>query len=574
KNYHGCGYGVGSGSAGSVVANRLSSNSNYSVLLLEDGGSPNPVQSVPFFYYGLVHVPQIGFQFYTVPQTNACLAMNNQKSFWPRGRGLGGSSNLNSMLFQRGNPNDYDRWAELSGNDEWKFDSVLRNFKNIEDYHGQFYNGSEKWHKQSGSGVYVSTIPDKFLLEEFFRAGEEMGYQREDVNGFQVPSFSTLDVSVKDGRRFGAYQAFLEPVLSRKNLQVYRYARVTKVHLKGPTNTAYGVTYKRHGVERFVRSKREIIISAGAIDTPKLLMISGIGPKKHLESLGIKCLIDLPVGLNLQDHILVPFGPFTLETPQNTMMLGRDFAMKTVTDYFLSSEQKRVLGNPLGANAIAYIHSSVSKQRRNVTQNAPDIQLVLVPTVPNIPDIFEKFASIKSGLFANYVGGFENKDGFMVNVMLGKPNSRGEVRLASSDPFDKPVLDPKYFTHSEDVKILVDGINFTVSMIENSKEFQKLGARLLNRHLPGCEQFKLRSQEYYECYARHMTFTVYHQCGTCAMGKGVHDPKAVVDSKLRVLHTKGLRIVDASIFPEIPNGNINAAVYMLADKASEFIFDT
>ncbi|CAL8100281.1 unnamed protein product [Orchesella dallaii] len=559
---------VGGGSAGCVLSNKLSANPNYKILLLESGGNPNPMQAVPIYFSLLLHTPQIDYDFYTVPQKDACLALKERRSFWPRGMGLGGSSNLNAMFFQRGNRHDYDKWAELSGSNEWKFDNILRNFKNIEDYHGMYYN--EKWRSKNGRGVYVSTVQHTNLLDEFFQAGRELGYPIRDVNGDQKSSFSRLEVAIKDGRRFGAYQAFLEPVLNRTNLHIYRYARVTKIHLTKKTKRAYGVTYKRHGVEHFVRAKREIIVSAGAIDSPKLLMLSGIGPKVHLETQGIKCLIDLPVGKNLHDHIMVMFGPFTVDTPGKAIPLGIHSGLNTVTDYF--TQHKGVMASPTGANAIAYIHSSISKQRENITNTSPDLQILFGPGSLNVADMFEKFGSVNSGVLKKYFGGIE-KDKLYINVMLGKQRSRGEIRLASADPFVKPILDPKYLSHPDDIKILVDGLNFTVNMAENTEAFRKIGTRLIDRHFPGCEGFKLKSEEYYECYARHMTWTDYHPCGTCAMGKGPEDPKAVVDSKLRVLHAKGLRVVDASIIPEIPNSNLNAAVFMLADRASEFILD-
>ncbi|CAL8100287.1 unnamed protein product [Orchesella dallaii] len=420
------------------------------------------MQSVPFYFQSVLHIPSVDYDFYTVPQKNACLALKDQRSFWPRGRGLGGSSNLNAMFWQRSNQHDYDKWAELSGSDDWKFDNILRNFKNIEDYHGRYYN--EKWHSKGKGGIYVSTVSDNKLRKEFFEAGKEMGYPTEDVNGHQNPSFSGLDASIKDGRRFGTYPGFLEPILNRTNLNIYRYAHVTKVHLHKVTKRAYGVTYKRHGVVHFVRAKREIVISAGSLNTPQLLMLSGIGPKEHLESLGINCLIDLPVGKNLQDHIMAVVGPFIVDTPGTTNVISRDFTTNTLTDYF--SQHKGFMSMPVGANAVAYIHSSLSKQRGNITNKSPDIQLLLIPSTSiTLTEVFEKFANIKNGLIKKYASGLRGNDSFLINVMLGKYNSRGEVRLASADPLDKPILDPKYFSHPDDIKILVDGMECFIIVV-------------------------------------------------------------------------------------------------------------
>ncbi|ODM89792.1 Glucose dehydrogenase [FAD, quinone], partial [Orchesella cincta] len=368
-----------------------------------------------------------------------------------------------------------------------------------------------------------------------------------------------------------AYRGFLEPFLHRTNLHIYRFAHVNKIHLGKKTKRAYGLTYKRHGVEHFVRAKREIIISAGAIDSPKLLMVSGIGPKEHLQSLGIKCQIDLPVGKNLMDHIMIVFGPFIVDTPGKTIVPGRDITLHTAVEYF--SKWKGIMASAVAANAVAYIHTKFSKERVSSLEESPDIQLLLLPVNHNLHDAYEEATSVKPGLMRKYMEGLEEKDSFMVNVMLGRQRSRGEIKLASTDPLASPMMDPKYFSHPDDIRRLVDGINFTVQMVENTKAFRRIGTRLTKRHFPGCEKYELKTDLYYECYARHMTLTDYHQCGTCAMGYGSEDPKAVVDSKLRVLHAKGLRVVDASIIPEIPNGNINAAVIMIADKASEFILD-
>ncbi|ODM86534.1 hypothetical protein Ocin01_20148, partial [Orchesella cincta] len=410
------------------------------------------------------------------------------RSYWPRGMGLGGTLNLNCMFWQRSSPHDYDRWAKLSGSDEWRFDNILRNFKNIEDYHGQYYN--EKWHSHDGNGIYVSTVGHDNLVDEFLEAGREMGYPTKDVNGNQEPSFSRLDVSIKEGRRFGAYPGFLKPVLDRTNLFIYRYAHVNKIHLEKKTNRAYGITYKRHGVERFVRARREIIISAGAIDSPKLLMLSGIGPKQHLESLGIECQINLPVGKNLMDHIMIIFGPFIVDTPGKTNVPGRDITLNTVADYF--TNRRGIMASAIAANA-AYIHSPFSKESGNFRNKSPDIQLLLVPANPNLPETFEEYASLKPGLIRRYMKGLEEKDSFMINVMLGKHSTRGEIKLASTDPLESPIMDPKYLSHPDDIRRVVDGMNFTVKMVENTEAFRRIGTRLINRHFPGCEKYELKT---------------------------------------------------------------------------------
>lgn len=246
--------------------------------------------------------------------------------------------------------------------------------------------------------------------------------------------------------------------------------------------------------------------------------------------------MNLPVGQNLQDHIMANIGPFTLETPGASFALNRDFKIETITDYFRN--HSGLLSTPMTSNGVAYIYSPTTLERMktlNTTpaETSPDLQLLLMPSSPAMAETFEKLGSIQPGILKKYFGDAAKKDGFFINVMLSKYQSRGEIKLASANPNDKPIMDPKYFSHPGDIKRIVEGINFTVTMVESSKAFQKHGARLLDTHLPGCEMHPLRTMAYYECYARHLTLTVYHQCGTCTMGKGVQDPKAVVDSSLR-----------------------------------------
>ncbi|ODM89121.1 Glucose dehydrogenase [FAD, quinone] [Orchesella cincta] len=468
---------VGAGFDWISLAISLSSNPDYRVLLLESGGNPNPLQNVPAYFQSLLHIPEIDYGYYTVPQRNACLALKKHRSYWPRGMGLGGSSNLNTMIWQRSSPHDYDKWAKLSGSDEWKFENIFTNFKNIEDYHGQYYN--EKWHSQDGQGIYVSTAAHGNLVDEFFEAGREMGYPTKDVNGNQESSFSRLDLSIKDGRRFGAYQGFLEPVFNRTNLHIYRFARVNKIHL-GKDNRAYAVTYKRHVPGQLIAKTT---------------------------------------------HVNLALGPKTAFRKLNTF-----------------SKQGLHLASAMAANAVATFTVHLSEKEAEFWNKSPDIQCRLFPANPKtIHEALEVAANVKPGLVRKYLSGLEEKDIFMVNVMLGKPSSRGDIKLASTDPLESLIMDPKYFSHPDDIRRMVDGMKFTVQMVENTKAFQRIGARFTSRHFPGCEKYELKTDQYYECCARHMTFTVYHQSGTCTMGYGPDDPKAVVDYKLRVLYTKGLR---------------------------------
>ncbi|CAG7666064.1 unnamed protein product [Allacma fusca] len=427
---------VGAGSAGAAIANRLSRNNK--VLLLEAGGDPIFPQRIPAFSGPLLHWPQHDWCYKTVPQKYACRGAPNNVSYWPRGKSLGGSSNLNFMLYVRGHPLDYDNWANITGDPSWKYENVLEYFKKSQDYHGIHQNNT-KHHAQSAYGnlhIESRNIDDLPLVPEFLQAAKELGFENVDLNGPQKPGFDQFEYVQKKGYRFGTYSAFLNPIMGRKNIRISRYSHVTKIKLDR-NNIAVGVWYTRHGVKRFARASKEIIISAGAVDSPKLLMLSGIGPSEHLKSVGVKPRVNLPVGQNLVDHVVTTLPSVIIDKPL-TFDPMRDFGLDTIMEYAINGTG--FLSLPGAVAAEGFIS----------TENA---------LIEGIKCIFW------------------------------------------------------------DVKIMSSGVMDTGSVI---------------------------------------------------MGRP-DDPKTVVDSKLRVLHTRGLRVADASIMPVIVNGNTNAPAIMIGEKAADII---
>ncbi|CAG7834540.1 unnamed protein product [Allacma fusca] len=504
---------VGGGSAGAVVANRLSKHNT--VLLLESGGNPHPLTSVPVASPILLNQPPIDWLYETVPQMNSSFAFERNRIRWPRGRSLGGSSVLNNMIYMRGNPKDFDRWAEISGDKEWKYDRLLPFFKKLETYRGHFPN--EKYHGSDGP-VHVEKMRFTRGIKEWLKAGTELGYEVRDHNAGQYEGFSYLDVTMKRGTRFDTYRAYINTAKHRGNLFIKRYSLAFKIHIDRDRN-AYGVSYYRHGVQKFVRADKEIIISAGTIGSAHLLMLSGVGPKEHLNSMQIKCRVNLPVGQNLHDHLVANVGPFLIEPPLS-LISDRDVSPQSVLDFFYRGTGPLVSSSALSGTA--YIASSVAKP------TWPDTLLLLVGAGlhRSIGADQEKALSFKSGILQKYYKADIGKDANFVTVMIGKPKSRGELTLRDNYPFSQPLLNPRYLSHPEDVQVLIEGAKFVTKLYEGTRTYQSVGTS---------------------------------------------DRTAVVDSKLRVLKTRGLRVIDASVIPEVTNGNLNIPVIMIGEKGSHEI---
>ncbi|CAL8131013.1 unnamed protein product [Orchesella dallaii] len=522
---------VGAGSSGAVIASRLSENGKYNVLLLEAGGSPPPITSYPLLAPFNVHL-DTDWQYETVPQKNSCLGIKNRRMKWPRGKLLGGTSNLNWMLYVRGHPMDFNQWAMLSQDGQWAYENLLPYFKKLENYNGNFQKDA-RFHGKTGP-LCVSKHHHAPLVETWVQAGKELGYYSgTDYNAYQDPAQIEIDEATKK---------------------------------------ATGVTYTRHGILKQAFATKEIIISAGAIGTPQLLLLSGIGPAKHLNSVGIQQKVNLPgVGQNLQDHVMLFFGPFVLNDTVS-VMCKRNITLAAAAEYRL---------NKTGLLAYNFISGSAFI---NTSQAVPlsdgsywsDAVLMFSPASMEDDDdgnTFAEFLGVDKKLFRDYVLPFIGKDAAWVLMTVGLPKSRGTIELASKDPFTHPNIDPNYFDRPEDLKVFVEAMQFVVNVFENTNAWQKYGARFAPGHkLANCQQYPEKSDKYFECFARTLTMTQWHPCCTAKFGKP-KDPLAVLDSNLNVIGVQGLRVADASVMPVIPNANINVPCMMIGEKASDFILE-
>nr|XP_022334600.1 uncharacterized protein LOC111131397 [Crassostrea virginica]XP_022334601.1 uncharacterized protein LOC111131397 [Crassostrea virginica]XP_022334602.1 uncharacterized protein LOC111131397 [Crassostrea virginica]XP_022334603.1 uncharacterized protein LOC111131397 [Crassostrea virginica]XP_022334604.1 uncharacterized protein LOC111131397 [Crassostrea virginica]XP_022334605.1 uncharacterized protein LOC111131397 [Crassostrea virginica] len=554
---------IGAGSAGCILANRLSEDQTISVLLLEAGGSEddNANISVPIASPTLPFSEQ-DWKFKTVPQKKACLALQNKESPWPRGRVLGGSSSLNYNQYVRGSRHDYDAWSN-EGCKGWSYKEVLPYFIKSENMQIPKFQKSD-YHGRGGYLSISDGTATTLNRDVYAPAMQELGYDIVDINGKTQIGYSSSQETVHNGERSSSAKAFLRPVMGRENLHVSMNSYVTKILIQD--RKAVGISFVRENKKHVIMAKKEVLLSAGTISSPQILMISGIGPKNHLKSLGIPVVADLPVGENLQDHVMT-----FLEFHDNTTRVATKPKIETpwnIMQYLLFK-----------TGALSKTHSEGIAFLGKNTSLPPQIQLHFLtfmyrPEDTNVYlDTFNIDRKLRNGKMRELEKNIERKiETFTVLPILLHPKSRGTIRLRSRDPFDQPIIDPNYLDHPDDAETLLTGIREVLSL-GDTVPFKKIGSSSkdpLEAYLPQCEHHPTNSDEYWVCRIRHYTFTLYHPTSTCRMG-AENDPTAVVDPYLRVRGIENLRIVDASVMRNAISGNPNAATMMIAEKAADMI---
>ena len=490
--------------------------------------------------------------------------MTGGRCNWPRGKVIGGSSVLNYMLYLRGNKKDYDRWEEM-GNTGWGYKEALYYFKKSED-NTDPYLAQTAYHSTGG---YLTVGEAPFhtpLAAAFVQAGVEMGYENTDLNGEKSSGFMIAQGTVRRGSRCSTAKAFLRPARLRPNLHVAMYSHVTRLMIDPRSKRCFGVEFTRDRKINYIRASKEVILSAGSVNSPQILMLSGIGPKAELAKHKIPLIKELSVGENLQDHIGLGGLTFSVNRPVS-IVEHRLQSVSTVLQYAVFGQGPlTILG---GVEGLAFVNTKYA----NASDDLPDIEFHFVSGSTNSDggNQLRKAHGLTEQFYDTVFGPINNRDTWSIIPMLLRPKSVGSIRLRSKNPFDYPYIYPNYFQDDFDMKTLVEGVKIAVA-VSKTMSMQRFGSNLVAYNWPGCTNIQPFTDLFWECMIRQYSVTIYHPVGTCKMGP-YWDTEAVVDPQLKVYGVRGLRVIDASIMPKLIGANTNAPTIMIGEKGADLIKD-
>ena len=527
---------IGAGSAGCVLAHRLSESGRHTVLLLEAGGDDGQFWlRVPIGYGKSFYNPRVNWMYRTLPDPG----LADRQGYWPRGKVLGGSSSINAMVFVRGQAADYDRWAAL-GNPGWGWDDVLPWFKKLEDSD----LGPSAW-RGAGGPLHVSDVSSAVhpLCGVYLKAAQEAGLAlNPDLNGASQEGVGTYQITTRDGRRESASTAYLDAARRRPNLCVITQAHATRILFSG--TRAQGVNYLRDGTPASAVARREVIVSAGAINSPQLLQLSGIGPAAQLQALGIPVVAHrAAVGQHLQDHLCIDHL-YRAQTPTLNNELGSVFGKLRAGLQYLAGRR-----GPLALSV---------NQGGGFLRSRPELD------GPNIQLYFSPLSYIRARPGKRELMRPDPYPGFLLGAQPCQPTSRGHLQLASTDPLAAPLITPNSLANAHDMQEMLEA-TLWLRRLAATPAFNAVIAQELQ---PGAQ---VNTREALEADIRQRASTVFHPVSTCRMGP---DPEqAVVNPRLQVHGLQRLRVIDASVFPAITSGNTNAPTIMLAEKAAKMVLD-
>lgn len=539
---------VGLGSAGAIVSRRLAENRNISILVLEAGKYGNTLLDIPPFGL-LLQKSAFDWQYKTVAQKKSCFSLHNNASVWPMGKIVGGTAMLNNMLYVRGHPEDFNSWFKYKESYSFE-DNILPYFKRLEQ---TTYIG-----KPVGS-IYVSNSNMLSKLpEHVLNAAQELGYFISNETENCMEGFGLPKVTLKNGQRWTPSHTLLE--LNKPNVIIRTGRTVEKVLLRNHFE-AYGVEYSYKGRYYVATATKGVILSAGVIGTPKILLHSGIGPKEHLDAVNIETKINLSVGENLQDHVTTGLD---LVLFKDSLGIGikQLLSLYSLFEYFWHG-----IGpwTTVGCDILAYVNIEGKRDA------PPDLQLMVMPLGINEDRglYLRNLMGITDETWNSYFAKLDDTVTATILPVLLHPKSRGNIRL-QDNKFSSPVLiDPKYLTNDHDVDVLVKGLEIIRKLV-NTKAMEKVGASFNEHIFPPCKEFPFSSKEYWTCFVRHLTITSYHPVGTCKMGSN-EDGTSVVNFNFEVIGANNLFVVDGSVIPSLTSGNVIGTIFVLAEMASDLL---
>ncbi|XP_037951739.1 glucose dehydrogenase [FAD, quinone]-like [Teleopsis dalmanni] len=547
---------IGAGSAGSVLASRLSENPKMEVLVIEAGGDPPQESELPSLLFTLSHT-NYSWNYYTEPSDHACWASKERRCYWPRGKMIGGSGGMNAMIYVRGNKHDYDGWRR-KGNIGWGWSDVLPYFEKSvrpvgNDTHPQGYVILNKF----------DTFDDD--IRQIIRSGvAELGIptSRDEIENSAV-GYTDMYGTVQNGHRMSTGKVHLGKVSGRRNLHVFKNSLVTKLNFdKTGTYVDSISVLLREKIKLTVRAKKEFILSAGAINSPQLLMQSGVGPKQHLQSVGIPVIHDLPVGKNLQDHVIVPI--FYEIQKNKALPVSLQDILNSIYQYLMYSR------GPLGATGINSFTGFINTKSNNLS--TPDVEVHYLIARRQDHATLETIlyaVSLEDDMKLYLHSALNSTHILMVMTAVLLPKSVGQIKLRSPHYKHNPAIYPNYLGDENDIDTLLRAMKHHMRL-EKTSSFMNSDVKLMHVPIKECDNYVFKSQLYWRCYFKYFSMTIFHPGCTVKMGPD-EDKSACVDRCLRLRGVNNLRVVDASIMPKLPSGNINAATIMIAERAADFI---